>query len=96
MSVAYLEIWRKKAKIKEGKARSSNYIEILCRYQFSCVFSLLDVTCKAFHVVLCYLHMVFSWSDSVFILAMPFLDSHGVVEFSCFGLARSPDGFEAE
>ena len=48
------------------------------------------------HVVFCCLGMGFSRCDNVFNLAFPFLDSHGVVEFTCFGLAGLLDGFNAE
>ena len=96
MSVAYLDIWSKKAKIKQGKAGSGSYMGIIYRYQFSCVFSLLYLACMALHVVLCFLGMGFSRCESLFSLAFPFLDSHGVVEFSCFGLVGLSGGFKAE
>ena len=46
-------------------------------------------------VPLC-LGMEFSRCDSIFSLALPFQDNHGVLEFPCFGLAGFSDGFEAE
>ena len=58
--------------------------------------SLLELACMVLHVVSCCLGMGFSRCDSVFILALRFLDSHGVVKFSCFGLAGLPDGFKAK
>ena len=39
---------------------------------------------------------VFSRCDNFFIIALPFTDSHGVVDFSCFGLDGFEDGFEDE
>ena len=48
------------------------------------------------HVLIFCHGMVVSKCENVFILALPFLDSHGVVEFSCFGLAGLPDGFKYE
>ena len=72
---------RKKEEASKEEHKSSSYNRILGRYQFACVFSLLDLACMVLHVVLCYLGMGFSMCDHVFSLALPFLDSHGVVEF---------------
>lgn len=46
--------------------------------------SLIYLACMVLHVVLCQLGVGFSRCDSVFILAFPFRDSHGVVEFPSF------------
>jgi len=56
-----------------------------CKYQLACVFFLLDFAFMELHVVLFYHGMGFSRCSSVFSLALPFLDSHGVMGFSCFG-----------
>jgi len=74
-----------KVRSKKGRARSSNYISILCRYGFACIFSLLDLACMVLHVVLCCSSMGFARCDSVFNLALPFLNNHGVMGSSCFG-----------
>ena len=81
---------------KKGRAWSRNYNMILSRCQFACAFSLLDLACMILHVVLCCYGMGFSRYDSVFILAFPFSNNHGVIGFSCFGWARFLDEFEAE
>ena len=70
---------KEEGRSKQGKAGSSSYNKILCRYQFSCVFSLWDLTCIVLHVVLCYYEMGFSRCDNVFSLALPILDNHGVM-----------------
>ena len=79
---------RKERRKKEEKSKedreSRNYIKIVCRYWFACMISLLYLACMVLHVVLCCLGMGFSRCDSVFNLTLSFLDSHGVVEFSCF------------
>ena len=66
------------------------------RYWFSCVILLLYLTCMVLHVVIFCHGMGFSRCDSVFSLAFPFLDNHGVMDFSCFGLAWLLDGFKAK
>ena len=76
---------QEEAKFKQGKARSSSYNKIHCRYRFACVFSLLDLAYMVLHVVLFYHGMGFSRCNIVFSLAFPFSDSHGVMGFSCFG-----------
>ena len=48
------------------------------------------------HVVSCGLGIGFARCDNVFSLAFPFSNSHGFLEFSCFGLVTLLDGFEAE
>ena len=48
------------------------------------------------NVVSCCLGIGFSRCDNVFSLAFPFPDSHGVVEFSCFGLVGLLDEFEVK
>jgi len=49
------------------------------------VFALLDLACMVFHEFLCCYGMGFVRGDNVFNLALSFLDSHGVMGFSCFG-----------
>ena len=66
---------QEEAKIKQGNAGSSNYNNILYRYRFACVFSLLDLTWMVLHVVVFYHGMVSSRCDSVLSLALPFPDS---------------------
>ena len=107
-TLGHLEFWstlaleqerkesRKNEEASKEEQESSSYNNIICRYLFACVFSLLDLSCMVFHVVSCCLGMGFSRCDSVLNLAFPFRDSHCVVEFSCFGLAALPNGFEAE
>ena len=99
-SILTLDQERKESKKKEEASKeeqeSSNYSRIIGMYQFACVFSLLYMACMVLDVALFYLGMGFSMCDSVFSLAFPFSDIHGVVEFSCFGLVGLPDGFEAE
>lgn len=48
---------------------------ILGKCQFACVFSLLDLACMVLHVLLCCSGMDFAKCDSIFSLALPFLDS---------------------
>ena len=86
---------------KEGGSKQEeqglrNYIRILGRYQFACVFSFLDLVRMVLNVVIFCLGMDFSRRDSVFSLALPFPDNNGVVEFSCVGLAGFPGGFKFE
>ena len=81
---------------KKGRAGSSNYNNIICRYQFSCVFSLLYLACMVLHVLLCCYGMGFSKFDIVFCLAFPFPDNYRVMGFSCFGWDRMLNGFEAK
>ena len=68
-STLALEQERKKrqeeAKIKQGKARSSNYNRLHCRVRLACVFSLLDSACMVLHVVLFYHGMGFPKCDNV-------------------------------
>ena len=40
--------------------------------------------------------MGFARCNSVLNLTLPFPDSHGVMGFSCFGVARLLDGFKVE
>lgn len=75
--------------IKQGRARSSDYNRITCRYRFVCVISLLDL---AFMVHACvYLDLLLSleWLllgvIVIFSLAFPFLDIHGVMGSILFG-----------
>ena len=70
---------------KQGRVESCNYNKILCMYRFVCVISFLDLACMVLHVVFFYHGMRFSKRDSVFSLAFPFPDRHGVMGFSCFG-----------
>jgi len=79
------KIRQEEGRSKQGRAISSNYINIIYRYRFSCVISLIYLACMVLHVVLCCYGMGFSRSDSVFSLAFPFPDNHGVMGFSCFG-----------
>ena len=78
----------------KNKEESSSYNKILSMYRFSCVFPLLDMACMVLHVVIFYHGMGFARCDSVFSLALPFPDNHGVVEFSCFGLVGLMNGFK--
>ena len=65
---------QEEAKIKYGKAGSSSDNRLHCRYQLACVFSLLDFPCMGLHVFLFYHGMGFARCDSIFSLALPFLD----------------------
>jgi len=62
-------------KIKQGKAGSSIYIKLHCRYRLACVFSLIDLAYMGLHVFLFYHGMGFSSCDNIFNLALPFPDS---------------------
>jgi len=42
---------KEEEKIKQGKAGSRNYKNILCWYQVACVLCLLDLACMVLHVV---------------------------------------------
>ena len=80
---------QEEAKIKQGKVGSSRYNNILYRYRFSSIFSLLDLACMVLHVVVFCHGMGFSMCESFFRLAFPFLDSldemgsHTMVELDC-------------
>jgi len=66
---------KEEAKIKQGKAGSSSYNRLHCRYQLSCVFSFLALACIVLHVVLFYHGMGFLGVIVFFNLAFPFPDS---------------------
>ena len=51
---------QEKGRRKQGSARLRIYNKILCRYQFSCVISLLDLAFMVFHGVLC-CHVIQKW-----------------------------------
>ena len=80
---------QEEVKIKHGKAESSNYNMIPCKYRFACVFSLLGLACMVLHVVVFYHGMGFSRCDSVFGLALPIpnsldeMGSHTSIELDC-------------
>lgn len=76
---------KEEGRSKQGRAGSSKYNKILCRYRFASVFSLLDLACMVLHVVLCYYGMGFARHDNVLSLVLPFPDSHGAMGFSFFG-----------
>jgi len=65
-------------------------------YHFACVFSLLDLACMVLLWFFCCYGMGFSRCGSVFNLALPFLNNHGVMGFSCFGIVGSSDGFGSQ
>ena len=58
-----------------------------CKYciKLDLLISILYLACMVLHVVLLYHGMGFVKCDNVFIVAFPFLDSHSVMGFSCFG-----------
>lgn len=96
---AFLQHWIRKGKggkveaeIKQGRVGLSRYNKILCRNQFTCVISLLDLTCMVLSMAFCYYGMGFSRCGNAFTLVFPFPDSHGVIGFSCFGWVGLPDG----
>ena len=66
---------QEEAKIKQGKAGSSSYNRLHCRYQLACVFSLLDLACMGLHELHFIPGMGFSRCDSIFSLALPFPNS---------------------
>ena len=74
---------------KKGRAASNSYNKILCRYLFACVISLIDLACMVLHVVIFCHGMGFFRCDSVFTLALQFVDnldemgSHTSVELDC-------------
>ena len=72
-------IWKEEGRRNQGRVGSSSYNEILCKYRFSCVISLLDFACMVLHVVLFCHGMGFSKCDSFFNLALPFPDNIDVM-----------------
>ena len=76
---------QEEGKIQQGKVGSSSYNRIHYKCRFACIFSLLYLACMVLHVVLFYCGMGFLRCNSVFSLALEFLDSHGVMGFACFG-----------
>lgn len=62
--------------------------------------SLLDLACmihaRVNLVLLLSLACVFQGMVVLFSLAFPFLDNHGMMGFSCFGLSRLPSGLKNE
>ena len=85
---------------EQGRARSRNYNRIICRYQFACVISLLNLACMVHACVVLVLLMSLAWVFPsvivVFSLAFPFLDNHGVMGSLLFGYVGFLDGFETE
>ena len=70
-----MKIRQEEANIKQGKVGSSSYNRLHCRYQLACVYSLLDLACMGLHVVFSHHGMGFSRYESIFNLALSFLDS---------------------
>ena len=69
------KIRQEEAKIKQGKAGSSSYNSLHCRYRLACVFSFLYFACMGLHVFLFYHGMGFSKFGSTFSLALQFPNS---------------------
>jgi len=83
------------AKSKQGKAGSSSYNKLHCRYQIACVFSLLNFACMGLHVFLFYHGMGFSRCDSIFSLVLPFPYSFDKMDSCMQFMWEGRIGFEA-
>ena len=74
---------QREARIKQGRLGSSGCNDITCRYRVSFMFSLLDLACMVHACVYFVLLLSLTWVllgvAMDFSLALPFLDSHGVM-----------------
>ena len=74
---------KREAKIKQGRAGSSSYNKIICRYRVACMISLLYLACMVHACVYLVLFLSFSLVllsvTVIFSLALPFLGSNGVM-----------------
>ena len=87
---------QEEAKVKQRKARSSIYDRLHCSYRLACVSFLLDLACMGFHVFLFYHDISFSRCDSIFSIALPFLDSFDEMDYLIHMMWDGWIGFEAK
>jgi len=83
-------------KIKHGKAGSSNYSRLHCRYQLAIIFSLVDLACMGLYVFLFYHGMGFSRCENISSLAFPFHNSFDEMGSFIQFMWDGQIGFEAE